>query len=180
MFGAAEWFATFFSVDILPSMGTGQSVIRQIQPMILWYVFSPPVRWGLLDFMWALSSSSSSSSSVFCVGSQPRSCEFSVPCRTSIAILWGQCSAPDLNRKNVKRYVRKNVRKNVRQNVRKNVRKNVRQNVRRNVRQNVRKNVERYVRKNVKRYVRQNVGRYDRKNVRRYVRKNVRRYAGLN
>ena len=64
--------------------------------------YSPTVRWGLLDFMWAVSrpcsSFSSSSSSVFCVGSQPRSCEFSVPRWTSTAILWEQCSAPDLNR----------------------------------------------------------------------------------
>ena len=75
-------------------------------------VFSPPVRWGLLDFnVWGSSffscfssfSSSSVSScddvwSVWCAGPQPRSCEVSVPHRTSTAILWVQCSAPDLNR----------------------------------------------------------------------------------
>ena len=80
---------------------------------ILIYYCSPPVRWGLLDFMSALTSSSSFSSSafafsfvsscdpvrpVFRTGPQPRSCEFSVPRRTSTAILWVQCSAPDLNR----------------------------------------------------------------------------------
>ena len=80
---------------------------------------SPPVRWGLLDFMSALTSSfafsssaaASSSSfvsssvsscdpvcSVFRAGPQPRACEASVPRRTSTAILWGQCSAPDLKR----------------------------------------------------------------------------------
>ena len=36
--------------------------------------------------------------SVFRVGPQQRSCEFSVPRRTSTAILCVQCSAPDLNR----------------------------------------------------------------------------------
>ena len=147
---------------------------------------SPPVRWWLLDLMWALPSSSfsfsfssSSSSSMSCVGPQPRSCEFSVPCRTSTAILWVQCSAPDLNRDHAKRFVRKNVRKNVRGYVRKNVkryvRKNVRKYVRKNVRRYVRKNVKRYVRKNVRRYVRKNLKRYIIKNVTRYVRKNVKK-----
>ena len=37
-------------------------------------------------------------SSVWRAGPQPRSCEFSVARRTSTAILWHQCSAPDLNR----------------------------------------------------------------------------------
>ena len=37
-------------------------------------------------------------SAVFRAGPQPRSCEVSVPHRTSTAILWVQCSAPDLNR----------------------------------------------------------------------------------
>ena len=75
-------------------------------------VFSPPDRWGLLDFnVWGSSffssfSSSSVSScddvwSVWCAGPQPRSCEVSVPHRTSTAILWVQCSAPDLNREPV-------------------------------------------------------------------------------
>ena len=36
--------------------------------------------------------------SVLRAGPQPRSCEISVPRRTSTAILWDQCSAPDLNR----------------------------------------------------------------------------------
>ena len=65
--------------------------------------FSPPVRWGLLDFMWALSSASSSFSSSFSASSclprhQLRWCVLSVPCRTSTAIMWAQCSVPDLNR----------------------------------------------------------------------------------
>ena len=37
-------------------------------------------------------------SSVFLAGPQPRSCELSVPCRTSTAIVWVQCSVPDLHR----------------------------------------------------------------------------------
>ena len=81
--------------------------------------FSPPVRWGLLDFMWVVFSSASSSSplrpptammwaqcplpdlnrdhvsTVFLAGPQPRSCEFSVPCRTSTAIM---CSSVCLGR----------------------------------------------------------------------------------
>ena len=75
---------------------------------ILSYI-SPPVRWGLLDFMSACSSSSSSSSSlpdlnreqprpVFPARPQPRPSEPSVRCRTSTAIIWAQSSLPDLNR----------------------------------------------------------------------------------
>ena len=36
--------------------------------------------------------------SMWCAGPQPRSCEFSVACRTSTTILWVQCGVPDLNR----------------------------------------------------------------------------------
>ena len=71
-------------------------------------VFSPPVRWGLLDFMSALvllllflaSFSSASSSCEFSVMRRTllRPCEFNVMCRTSTAILWVQCGVPDLNR----------------------------------------------------------------------------------
>ena len=43
-------------------------------------------------------------------GPQPRSCEASVACRTSTAIMCGQCSAPGLNRY-VRRYVMRNVKK---------------------------------------------------------------------
>ena len=147
------------------------------------YPFSPPVRWGLLDFMWAVSSpfssffsSSSSSPStamvwvqcsaldlnrdpvssvfrsgpqprscelsvpsrtstaffvrpVFRAGPQPRWCEFSVPRRTSTAMVWVQCFAPDLNRDHVRRYIRKNVRRYVRKNVKRYGRKNVRRYV---------------------------------------------------
>ena len=65
---------------------------------------------GLLDFMSAYSASSSSSSSSSCArvssvrraGPQPRSCEFSVACRTSTAIVWVQCGVPDLNRDRVR------------------------------------------------------------------------------
>ena len=111
------------------------------------YVSSPPVRWGLLDFMSAcrpasppppprLRLSSSSTAilwgqccvpdlnrdpvrsvlraeinrdpvrSVLRAGPQPRSCEISVACRTSTAILWDQCCVPDLNRDPVRSVLR--------------------------------------------------------------------------
>ena len=38
---------------------------------------------------------------MFLAGPQPRWCEFSAPCRTSTAIVWVQCSVPDLNRDRV-------------------------------------------------------------------------------
>ena len=38
---------------------------------------------------------------VWRAGPQPRSCEFSVACRTSTAILCSQCGVPDLNRDHV-------------------------------------------------------------------------------
>ena len=82
--------------------------------------FSPPVRWGLLDFMLAYSASSSSSSSssssfvsfvvvlpgaqcqpataMSSVSRQPRSSALSVPSRTSTATICTQCSLPDLDR----------------------------------------------------------------------------------
>ena len=63
--------------------------------------FSPPVRWGLLDFMWVVFSSASSSSPLRPPRPQLRWCELSVPCRTSTAIMWAQCSLPDLNRDHV-------------------------------------------------------------------------------
>ena len=82
--------------------------------LVVWniFYFSPPARWGLLDFMSVacsssphlLSSSSSSSSSncdprstVFSVGPQPRPSTPSVPCRTSTTTIHAQCSLPDLN-----------------------------------------------------------------------------------
>ena len=89
--------------------------------------FSPPARWGLLDFMSVASSSSSSSfvlppsrplsssssSSLLLssprllssspllllpAGLQPRPSTPSVPCRTSTTTIHAQCSLPDLNR----------------------------------------------------------------------------------
>ena len=80
-------------------------------------------------------------SSVFRARPQPRSCEISVPRRTSTAILLDECSAPDRKRdpfrKNVRRYVRKNVRRYVRKNVGRNVRINVRRYVKKNLGKNV-------------------------------------------
>ena len=87
--------------------------------------YSPPVRWGLLDFM-SISSppppvlllvllprpppvailwvqcgvpdpNRDPASSVWRAGPQPRSCEFSVACRTPTVISWVQCCVPDLN-----------------------------------------------------------------------------------
>ena len=88
-------------------------------------VCSPPVRWGLLDFMsvssppppvllllllprpppvailWVQCGVPGSNrelvSSVWRAGPQPRSCEFSVACRTPTAILRVQCGVPDPN-----------------------------------------------------------------------------------
>ena len=78
-------------------------------PHILWHksvkslVFSPPARWGLLDFMSVASSSSSSSSSSsfsslfsssFSSSSSPL---FSSPLLVSSPRLLSSCSLPDLN-----------------------------------------------------------------------------------
>ena len=73
--------------------------------------FSPPVRWGLLDFMLAYSASSfssSSSSSFFLVllrllRRRAAQCPVSagnrhVQCQPATAIIGAQCSLPDLNR----------------------------------------------------------------------------------
>ena len=141
--------------------------------------FSPPVRWGLLDFMSVFSSSSASSSSsssssssfssssfsscddvwsVWRAGPQPRSCEASVACRTSTAIMWGQCGVPDLNRDHVssvwragpqprngqKEECQKDCQKLCQKECQTECRRSVRKNVRKSVRQNVRKNVKRY------------------------------------
>ena len=70
--------------------------------------FSPPARWGLLDFMSVASSSSSSASScldllllvllvILVVLAQLRPAIHSVPCRTSATTIHAQCSLPDLN-----------------------------------------------------------------------------------
>ena len=68
--------------------------------------FSPPARWGLLDFMSVAWSSSSSSSSSFSSSSsrcpprppaQLRLAIHSVLCRTSTTTIHAQCSLPDLN-----------------------------------------------------------------------------------
>ena len=77
------------------------------------FLFSPPARWGLLDFMPVAFSSPllfSSSSPlflllnhnhprpVFLAGPQPRPSTPSIPCQTSNASIHAQCSLPDLNR----------------------------------------------------------------------------------
>ena len=81
--------------------------------------FSPPVRWGLLDFMSVVSflplplsflpSVQCSLPDLHCrdrdhlgamfpAGPQRRPSELSVPCRTLTATICAQCSLPDLNR----------------------------------------------------------------------------------
>ena len=90
----------------------------------MYTTYSPPVRWGLLDFMSVSSPSSPSPRSpprrtsttilwvqcgmpdlnrdpvisVWRAGPQPRAREFSVACRTPTAILRVQCGVPDPNR----------------------------------------------------------------------------------
>ena len=113
--------------------------------------FSPPARWGLLDFMSVACSSppllSSSCSTatldaqcslsdlnhdhprpVFPAGPQPRPSPPSVPCRTSTTTIHAQCSLPDLNREYPRQvfpagpHVGRYGTKNVQKKVRKNVR----------------------------------------------------------
>ena len=115
------------------------------------YTFSPPARWGLLDFMSVacspplLSSSSCSTATldaqcslsdlnhdhprpVFPAGPQPRPSPPSVPCRTSTTTIHAQCSLPDLNREYPRQvfpagpHVGRYGTKNVQKKVRKNVR----------------------------------------------------------
>ena len=115
-------------------------------------VFSPPARWGLLDFMSVacsspplLSSSSCSTATldaqcslsdlnhdhprpVFPAGPQPRPSPPSVPCRTSTTIIHAQCSLPDLNSEYPRQvfpagpHVGRYGTKNAQKKVRKNVR----------------------------------------------------------
>ena len=67
--------------------------------------FSPPARWGLLDFMSVACSSSPllllllnrDPRSVCPAGPQPRPSTLSVPCRTSTTTIPAQCSLSDLN-----------------------------------------------------------------------------------
>ena len=65
---------------------------------------SPPVRWGLLDFMLVSSPRPvlllppPPPVVLLLVGSQLRSCEFSVACRAPTASSWVQCGVPDPNR----------------------------------------------------------------------------------
>ena len=116
------------------------------------WCFSPPARWGLLDFMSVacsspplLSSSSCSTATldaqcslsdlnhdhprpVFPAGPQPRPSPPSVPCRTSTTTIHAQCSLPDLNREYPRQvfpagpHVGRYGTKNVQKKVRKNVR----------------------------------------------------------
>ena len=156
---------------------------------VLWWVpgewfflFSPPVRWGLLDFMYAVlllpfflplllprrSSPSSSPDVARCQHGPPDCIKHR---RTSTGGLWSglgnagpqpggsgaDWATPDLTRGPPERNGQRRTsvaRRYVRRCVRNMSEKNVRKNVRRYVRRNVRKYVKRYVRRNVRRYVR--------------------------
>ena len=125
---------------------------RLTELSMLFYVISPPARWGLLDFMSVacsspplLSSSSCSTATldaqcslsdlnhdhprpVFPAGPQPRPSPPSVPCRTSTTTIHAQCSLPDLNREYPRQvfpagpHVGRYGTKNVQKKVRKSVR----------------------------------------------------------
>ena len=80
--------------------------VLQIREVVNWKChFSPPARWGLLDFMSVACSSSSSSPRLLSsspllrlpAGPQPRPSTPSVPCRTSTTTITAQCALPDLN-----------------------------------------------------------------------------------
>ena len=87
----------------LPSF-TYQVRVNCHLPTIIYYhlpPFSPPVRWGLLDFMSACSPLPPPSlppPSPPRRPPRPSLCEFSVACQTSTAIVWVQCGVPDLSR----------------------------------------------------------------------------------
>ena len=145
---------------------------------------------------------------VFRAGPQPRACEISVPRRTSTAILWDQCSAPDLSRemcqkecqkicqkecqkicqkecqkmcqKECQKICLKEFQKICQKECQKICQKECQKTCQKICQKNVKRNVRRYARKNVKRYVPNTVGRYARRYVKRYVRKNVRRYVRKN
>ena len=72
---------------------TASCLGTSIQWLLCNFSGSPPVRWGLLDFMSVTSPPPLFSSPP----PSPRS-----PCRPSLATTWDQCSAPDLNRNPVR------------------------------------------------------------------------------
>ena len=128
------------------------SVLPRVWVCLRDFIYSPPARWGLLDFMSVacsspplLSSSSCSTATldaqcslsdlnhdhprpVFPAGPQPRPSPPSVPCRTSTTTIHAQCSLPDLNREYPRQvfpagpHVGRYGTKNVQKKVRKNVR----------------------------------------------------------
>ena len=162
--------------------------------------FSPPVRWGLLDFMSVSSPSPTSSppscrppprristailwvqcgvpdlnrdpvSSVWRAGPQPRAREFSVACRTPTASSWVQCGVPDPNRELVSWVWRPGPQPRSCEFSVASRTPTAILWVQCGV-PDLKYCVRKFVRKNDRRYVRKNVRRY----VRRNVRKNVRR-----
>ena len=163
------------------------------------------------SFSFSFSSASSSVSlsccdsvcSVWHVGPQLRSCEFSVACWTLTAILRVQCGVPDPNRDPANSVWRPgpqprscefsvasrtptailwvqcgvpDLKYCVRKFVRKNDRRYVRKNDRRYVRRNVKRICQKICQKECQKICQKDV----RKNVRRYVRKNVKRYVRKN
>ena len=158
-----RWDATFgllnlaprlLATALLPKLVPGPRRVPGQRHWSLFHVhFSPPARWGLLDFMSVacsspplLSSSSCSTATldaqcslsdlnhdhprpVFPVGPQPRPSPPSVPCRTSTTTIHAQCSLPDLNREYPRQvfpagpHVGRYGTKNVQKKVRKNARR---------------------------------------------------------
>ena len=131
--GVLDLFQQTEPLGISPKSAKSISLATRTIPENKPLCFSPPVRWGLLDFMSDTSplpplplpsSPSSSSSAILCdqcsapdlngesarsvcrAGPQLRVCEISVPRRTSTASLRGQCSAPDLNRESARSVLR--------------------------------------------------------------------------
>ena len=170
--------------------------------------FSPPVRWGLLDFMLVSSPSPSPprpppASSSFLLLLLSRYCEFSVACWTPTAILRVQCGVPDPNRDPASSVWRAGPQlwsrefsvasrtptaslwvqcgvPDLKYCVRKFVRKNDRRYVRKNDRRYVRRNVKKICQKICQKECQKICQKDVRKNVRRYVRKNVKRYVRKN
>ena len=87
----------FDPIALVWDVGTWKPITQQF--------YSPPARWGLLDFMSVACSSPllllllnrDPRRTVFSVGPQPRPSTPSVPCRTSTTTIPAQCSLPDLN-----------------------------------------------------------------------------------
>ena len=106
---AMIWVAIILNNQVVELLNQSNRTCFQLDVNHVIVPFSPPARWGLLDFMSVACSSSSSPlllllllnrdprRTVFSVGPQPRPSTPSVPCRTSTTTIPAQCSLPDLN-----------------------------------------------------------------------------------